>query len=64
MPEMNGYEAIKILKSKKETRNDGIVGTSCISRFSAFFWEAVVDIKGPHVDKIPFTSHPKFFNPL
>jgi hypothetical protein len=44
-------------KSKKETK-------SCISRFSAFFWEAVIIMKGPHVDTIPSMPLPKVFNPL
>jgi hypothetical protein len=35
-------------KNKKETRSDAIVGlTRCISRFSTFFWEPVIVIKGP-----------------
>jgi hypothetical protein len=52
------------LQEKKETRNDGIEGTSCISRYSAFFWEAAVIVNGPHVDKILSTPLPKVFNPL
>jgi len=51
-------------EQKKETKNDGIVGKSSISRFSAFFWEAAIIIKGPHVDKIPSSPLPKFLNLL